>query len=53
MVQASVDDERLPERRFFAPRRREADLLALTIDDAGRDRVAREILAMTARLVGA
>ncbi len=53
VVQAAVDDERLPERRFFAPRRREADLLALTIDDAGRDRVAREILAMTASLVGA
>ncbi len=52
VVMASVDDERLPERRFFAPRRREADLLALTIDAAGQDRVADEVLAMTARLVG-
>ena len=52
VVMASVDDERLPERRFFAPRRREADLLALTIDAAGTDRVAEEVLAMTARLVG-
>ena len=52
VVMASVDDARLPERRFFAPRRREADLLALTIDAAGQDRVADEVLAMTARLVG-
>lgn len=51
VVMASVDDERLPERRFYAPRRREADLLALTIDAAGRDRVAGEVLAMTSRLV--
>jgi glucose-6-phosphate dehydrogenase assembly protein OpcA len=52
VVTASLDDHRLPERRFFAPRRREADLLALTIDSAGVDRVAEEVLAMTARLVG-
>ncbi len=51
VVTASVDDVRLPERRYFAPRRREADLLAMTIDDAGRDRVAREVLVMTARLL--
>jgi glucose-6-phosphate dehydrogenase assembly protein OpcA len=51
VVMASVDDERLPERRFFAPRRREPDLLAMTIDAAGGDRVAREVLSMTARLV--
>jgi glucose-6-phosphate dehydrogenase assembly protein OpcA len=53
VVAASVDDHRLPERRFFAPRRREADLLAMTIDAAGGDRVANEILAMTSKLVGA
>jgi glucose-6-phosphate dehydrogenase assembly protein OpcA len=52
VVMASVDDHRLTERRFFAPRRREADLLAMTIDAAGGDRVAAEILAMTAKLVG-
>lgn len=52
VVMASVDDERLAERRFFAPRRREADLLALTIDAAGRDRVANEVLTMTSQLVG-
>ena len=52
VVMASLDDHRLPERRFMAPRRREPDLLALTIDAAGRDRVADEVLAMSARLVG-
>jgi glucose-6-phosphate dehydrogenase assembly protein OpcA len=51
VVMASVDDQRLPERRFFAPRRREPELLAMTIDAAGGDRVAREVLSMTARLV--
>jgi hypothetical protein len=53
VVMASLDGERLAERRFMAPRRREPDLLALTIDSAGRDRVAAEVLAMTANLVGA
>lgn len=52
VVMTSLDDERLPERRFLAPRRREPDLLALTIDAAGRDSVAEEVLAMTATLVG-
>ncbi|HXG25708.1 MAG TPA: glucose-6-phosphate dehydrogenase assembly protein OpcA [Candidatus Binatia bacterium] len=52
VVMASVDDERLPERRFMAPRRREADLLAMTIDSAGHDHVAAEVLAMAERLVG-
>jgi glucose-6-phosphate dehydrogenase assembly protein OpcA len=52
VVNASLDGDRLPERRFMAPRRREPDLLALTIDAAGRDRVSAEVLAMTAKLVG-
>ena len=51
VVMASVDDHRLSERRFLAPRRREPDLLALTIDSAGHDRVGAEVLAMTSRLV--
>jgi hypothetical protein len=51
VVVASVDDHRLPERRFMAPRRREAELLAMTIDSAGRDRISGEVLAMTSRLV--
>ncbi len=53
VVMASVDDQRLPERRFFAPRRREADLLAMTIDAAGGDHIGKQILEMTAKLVGA
>jgi glucose-6-phosphate dehydrogenase assembly protein OpcA len=51
VVRASLDGEEMPERRFLAPRRREADLLAETIDAAGRDRISREILAMSARLL--
>jgi len=51
LVHAMVDAKPLPERRFFAPRRREADLLADTIDTAGRDRLTAEVLAMSARLL--
>jgi hypothetical protein len=50
-VQAALDGEPMPERRFFAPRKREADLLAETIETAGRDPVAAEMLAAAARLV--
>lgn len=50
-VQAVLDDDAMPERRFLAPRRREAELLAETIDGAGRDAISAEILAMTAKLV--
>jgi glucose-6-phosphate dehydrogenase assembly protein OpcA len=53
IVQAELDSEPMPERRFLAPRRREADLLAQTIDAAGRDRISAEILAMAARLLAA
>jgi hypothetical protein len=42
----------MPERRFLAPRKREADLLAETIESAGRDQISGEVLAMAARLVG-
>ena len=51
VVQAELDDERLPARRFLAPRRREADLLAQTIDSAGRDSITAEVLAMAAQLL--
>jgi len=51
IVQAELNTEPMPERRFLAPRRREADLLAETIDAAGRDRISAEILAMAARLL--
>lgn len=51
VVHASLDSEAMPERRFLAPRRREADLLAETIDTAGRDRLTAEVLDMSAHLV--
>jgi glucose-6-phosphate dehydrogenase assembly protein OpcA len=51
VVQASLDGESMPERRFLAPRKREADLLAETIETAGRDPISSEVLAMAARLV--
>jgi glucose-6-phosphate dehydrogenase assembly protein OpcA len=51
VVQASLDGESMPERRFRSPRKREADLLAETIESAGRDPLAGEVLAMAARLV--
>jgi len=51
VVQATLDGESMPERRFLAPRKREADLLAETIESAGRDQISRDVLAMAARLV--
>ena len=51
VVQAMLDRESMPERRFLAPRKREADLLAETIESAGRDQISGEVLAMAARLV--
>ena len=51
VVQATLDGESMPERRFLAPRKREADLLAETIESAGRDQISRDVLTMAARLV--
>jgi glucose-6-phosphate dehydrogenase assembly protein OpcA len=51
VVQASLDGAAMPERRFLAPRRREADLLAETIEAAGRDPISAEVLGMASRLV--
>lgn len=51
VVQASVDAQQMRERRFLAPRKREPELLAETIDAAGRDAISGEILAMAAKLV--
>jgi glucose-6-phosphate dehydrogenase assembly protein OpcA len=51
VVQASLDSQSMRERRFLAPRKREPELLAETIDAAGRDSISGEILAMAARLV--
>jgi hypothetical protein len=51
VVHATLDADAMPERRFLAPRRSEADLLAATIDTAGRDRLTAEVLDMSARLL--
>jgi glucose-6-phosphate dehydrogenase assembly protein OpcA len=51
VVQASLDGQPMPERHFMAPRKREADLLAETIETPGRDRIGEAVLAMAARLV--
>jgi glucose-6-phosphate dehydrogenase assembly protein OpcA len=51
VVHAELDAAQMPERRFLAPRRREADLLAETIDTAGRDKLTAEVLEMSAHLV--
>jgi glucose-6-phosphate dehydrogenase assembly protein OpcA len=51
VVQASLDGDAMPERRFLAPRKREADLLAETIETAGRDPLAAAVLTMAAKLV--
>jgi glucose-6-phosphate dehydrogenase assembly protein OpcA len=50
-VQATFDGTSMPERMFFGPRLRESDLLAQTIDTAGRDPIAGEVLAKAAELV--
>ena len=51
VVRATLDGEAIPERFFMAPRRREAELLAETIDAAGRDAISTQVLAMAAVLV--
>jgi glucose-6-phosphate dehydrogenase assembly protein OpcA len=51
VVHSTLDAKAMPERRFHAPRSREAELLAETIDTAGRDELTAEVLQMTARLV--
>jgi glucose-6-phosphate dehydrogenase assembly protein OpcA len=51
VVHSTLDARSVPERRFHAHRRRESDLLAETIDTAGRDELTAEVLALTAHLV--
>lgn len=51
VVKAVLDGVEMPARRFFAPRKRESDLLAETIDAPGSDPIAAEALAMAAELV--
>jgi glucose-6-phosphate dehydrogenase assembly protein OpcA len=52
VVKAALDGVEMPARRFFAPRKRESDLLAETIDAPGSDPIAAEALAKAAELVG-
>jgi glucose-6-phosphate dehydrogenase assembly protein OpcA len=52
-VETVVDGARLPDRRYLAPRRREGDLLAETIEESSASPLAAEILAMAASLAGA
>jgi glucose-6-phosphate dehydrogenase assembly protein OpcA len=52
MVATTVDGTAMPDRRYFAPRRREADLLAETIEDAGANPLVAEALAMAAAIIG-
>jgi len=51
VVQASLDGQPMPERHFTAPRKRESDLLAETIETPGRDPIGAAVLDMAARLV--
>jgi glucose-6-phosphate dehydrogenase assembly protein OpcA len=51
-VRATLDGEPIPERRFLAPRRREAELLAETIDGVATDRISADALALAGRLIG-
>jgi glucose-6-phosphate dehydrogenase assembly protein OpcA len=51
-VRADLDGAAMPERRFLAPRRREADLLAETIEGAAGDTISAGALAMATALIG-
>jgi len=50
-VAAMLDNEPMTEREFLAPRRRETDLLAETIEDGGEDHISSGALEMAAALV--
>jgi glucose-6-phosphate dehydrogenase assembly protein OpcA len=50
-VRANLDGEEQAERRFLAPRRRESDLLAETIEGVATDRISTAALEMAAALV--
>lgn len=51
-VDTTVDTASMPERHYLAPRRREADLLAETIEDSGAHPITAAALSMAAALVG-
>jgi glucose-6-phosphate dehydrogenase assembly protein OpcA len=52
IVRVQLDGQRLPERRFMAPRRTEVELLAETIESVGRDPIAVAALMVAAELAG-
>jgi glucose-6-phosphate dehydrogenase assembly protein OpcA len=51
-VETTLNSRRTPDRQYLVPRRREADLLAETIEEAGGHPLTTEALAMAAALVG-
>lgn len=51
-VETLLDGRPMPDRQYLVPRRREADLLAETIEDAGAHPITIEALEMAAALVG-
>jgi glucose-6-phosphate dehydrogenase-like protein OpcA len=51
VVKAALDHDSMPDRRFLAPRKRESDLLAETIEAPGRDHIAADVLAKAAELI--
>ena len=51
VVQANVDGEELPERRFLAARRKESDLLAETIEGVADDKISAAALEMAAAVI--
>ncbi len=53
VVRATVDGAAMPPRTFHAPRKRESDLLADAIDEAGHDPVGAAALAYAAMLASA
>jgi glucose-6-phosphate dehydrogenase assembly protein OpcA len=52
-VRANLDGEEQAERRFLAPRRRESDLLAETIEASTGDPISAAALSMAATLIEA
>ncbi|HLX34033.1 MAG TPA: glucose-6-phosphate dehydrogenase assembly protein OpcA [Candidatus Limnocylindrales bacterium] len=51
IVRANADGRELAERQFFAPRRKESDLLAETIEGVGDDHISATALETAAALV--
>lgn len=51
-VATSVNGKPMPDRHYLAPRRREADLLAETLEDSAAHPITAEALAMATALIG-